>query len=85
MSQVPWFDKLWHKSALVNSLKKQNHGSPILRVVTNAVNERRKRIANGEKGTEEGKKDFLDRYLGIQASDPAVQPWYGTFQFDLFS
>lgn len=70
MSQVPWFDKLWHKSALMNQFKDENHGSPLLKVVTGGISERRRRIANGEKDTEVGKKDFLGRYLDIQSSGP---------------
>lgn len=80
MTQIPWFDKLWHKSAIMAHFKQQK-GSPILKVVGDKIAQRRKELASGEKDRDAGRKDFLSSYLDIQSSNTSIPPWYG----DLFA
>ncbi len=79
MTQIPWFDKLWHKTPIIARWKRQS-GSPILKVVADRTNERRQKIeyekTSADKSEQINDRDFLSRFLEIQSTNESVPPWY---------
>jgi cytochrome P450 len=78
MTQVPWLDKLWHKNPYIATWKRQT-GSPILKVVSEKINQRQQSIqADLKTGKREqiNHRDFLSRFMEIQSTNTSAPPWY---------
>jgi hypothetical protein len=75
MTQTPLLDRIWYKSAL-SDLLKNLFAVPILRIVSQALDERQEK---GEIGLEADAKiksgDFLSRFMKIQATNPSIPSW----------
>lgn len=77
MTQIPWFDKLWYKGPLTTILKQQV-AVPILKIVSEATNERQQKIKDDigiETNKSIGDRDFLSRFLEIQNTNSSIPPW----------
>ncbi|PYH90615.1 cytochrome P450 [Aspergillus ellipticus CBS 707.79] len=92
MTQIPWLDRLWNKSRLTALLKSPAAASPILKIVADAISQRKtlreeESALTAETETGAGSKaksdfstkshkDFLDQFLDLQEANRNVQPWY---------
>jgi hypothetical protein len=71
MGQIPWFDELWNKNALI-TLFKRSTGFGVLKVVDTFISQR---IARRQEVDNLKEKDMLSQFLNIQVSNPDVLPW----------
>ena len=77
MTQIPWFDKFWHKNRFMAKLRSSS-GNSIVKIAADNTNERlqRKReklISDDEKDVNE--RDFLSRFIEIQERTENIPPW----------
>ena len=69
------------KNRIADTLQQIFHRTPslsILSFVADAIKEKKGKLANGElkaKGKENGRKDFLTRYIELQESNSEIPPW----------
>lgn len=78
--QVPWLDKILYKNQYVDRLR-QTPGNSLLKFVADTIGERQETFdqKSKEQEMENHRKDFLDRYIGIQRSNSEIPPWYVFF------
>ena len=74
MTQIPWFDRIWYKSRLSELLKNQV-AVPILKIVSKALDERQSDDIALEQKKNIRDRDFLSRFLEIQASNKTIPNW----------
>lgn len=74
MGQIPWFDELWNKNALITLFKRPT-GFGVLKIVDSFISQRLNRRKEGGYSKEEDEKDLLAQFLNIQASSHEVPPW----------
>lgn len=81
MTQTPLLDKLLWKNRVAETLRvafDQTAFFSILGFVAKAINEKRKKFANGEikvgQASDE-RKDFLTQYIEFQKNNPDIPSW----------
>lgn len=75
MTQFPLLDRILYKSFVADILQNQV-AVPILRIVSQAVDERQKQSClNKEKEAEITKRDFLSHFMQIQATNLSIPSW----------
>jgi hypothetical protein len=74
MTQFPMLDRILYKSFLADILKNRV-AVPILRIVSQAVEERQKQDQLEEKAVAIPKGDFLSHFIEIQATNPSIPSW----------
>ncbi|KAH0593197.1 hypothetical protein MHUMG1_08919 [Metarhizium humberi] len=70
MGQIPWFDELWNKNALITLFKKPT-GFGVLKIVDKFISQR---LVRRQECGDLKEKDMLSQFLSIQASNPDVLP-----------
>lgn len=72
---MPWVDLVWNKNPLV-AFFRLTPAQPIMNVVLSRINERREDLRNRASFLEKvDEKDFLSRFMCIQAESDTIPPW----------
>jgi hypothetical protein len=79
MTQIPWLDRLLRKNIISDSLNQifgRTASLSILGFVGAAIKEKREKLADPKSWeVDDGKKDFLTRYIQLQQNNPEIPPW----------
>ncbi|KAI8633672.1 cytochrome P450 CYP4/CYP19/CYP26 subfamily [Xylariaceae sp. FL1651] len=76
ITQIPWVDLVLYKNPIAAYLRPTT-GMPILKIVRESIEERRKATPDGKRvdGECTMQGDFLSRFLQVQKDDPSVPAW----------
>ena len=70
---MPWLDSLWTNNPIRRYMRGRGI-SPGAAFAMTRVQERREQLAEGKSDWDRGTRDFLSRFLEIEANDPSLPP-----------
>lgn len=77
MTQIPWFDELWNKNAVMATFRKAT-GFTILGLVARYIAERKEARIAGKGDAEKRlvpERDMLSQFFDLTAKNPDLPPW----------